>query len=323
MKISVLYVSMILLITPFFAKAQTTLDAIHLNPVDGDTYDYQVFGQGATMGPSGTHQTWDFSDLTIITSRTGSYTTSNLYGANMLYYRFGSYTYSVVDATGIEVQYSSDEQVDYSNGDGEMVLMYPLSYGASYTDSYEGALTDGSGGTKVGTNQITVDGYGTLILPGGQEVNHVLRVHITKNRSDVNTNGIHYNDTIEEYYSWFKMGYHTEVLTMALYTSGYSGLFVDDPTLTIFEKEQSNSLQILGNPFTNSLSLEISSEDPDELSILVYDATGRLIHFENNLALNTGSNRFLLNTHSWEQGIYQVYTQTSKGVSTMSVVKEN
>jgi hypothetical protein len=98
------------------------------------------------------------------------------------------------------------------------LLSFPISYGDTFTDSFERFYFDMSGSDGhwiTGSNSVTADGYGTLIDPGGNTLTDVLRIHSVESVRDSNALfGITYR-TQHNYY-WYDMNQHGYVLRLEM-----------------------------------------------------------------------------------------------------------
>lgn len=180
MKTTLLFITM--LSTAFFLKAQPVFLHNNMAPI-GFSAEISVSGP-VSPGPAGTNQTWDFSNVSLV-----SYGTFEIVDPATTPYAgllLGStnYCYKLSLSSGMTgydyynlLPNSMDKMGQNMNsGGGEIFtdpkidLKFPFNYGDSYFDAF--AKTNGGSGNVTKT----FDAYGTLITPD-QTFHNVVRIH--------------------------------------------------------------------------------------------------------------------------------------------------
>jgi hypothetical protein len=83
-------------------------------------------------------------------------------------------------------------------------------------------------------------------------------------------------------------------------------------TIKLYHQPTENIVSVSPNPFTNNLNISIDAVQKDEASIIVMDATGKLIQ-KLNPAIEQGKNKINLDASNWASGIYFVHVKDSQG----------
>ena len=166
----------------FQLSAQATLNSSCNLPRPGDRLVKQQVDYKAPGG-KGVGVVWDFSDQTPLNDhyelnyRSLDVHSDTLVGTEhrtMYYYHLrGDSLYSL----GYE---NPTTLITYRKP--ETLLVFPFTYGRTFTDYFEGT---GSYCSRLdihvqGKSQVTADASGMLVLPGGDTLRHVLRVHHRK-----------------------------------------------------------------------------------------------------------------------------------------------
>ena len=77
------------------------------------------------------------------------------------------------------------------------------------------------------------------------------------------------------------------------------------------------------NPGQNEVNLDVIMENDDEISIEIYDLSGRLVLSSKNIALLKGYNKLSLETSSLQAGKYIVYLNYNDEIISHSLIIEN
>jgi len=83
--------------------------------------------------------------------------------------------------------------------------------------------------------------------------------------------------------------------------------------ITVGISERANEVSVHPNPFQNNLSINSTEEIRD---IIVYDIRGKIIQ-----QVKPSTNRILIETSAWANGIYHLQVFTDKNVLVSKVVK--
>ncbi|MFI5171086.1 MAG: hypothetical protein ACHQFW_01780, partial [Chitinophagales bacterium] len=134
------------------------------------------------------------------------------------------------------------------------LFKFPMTYNDNYLSEFNGHCDDGifgDIGDFNGYSEATVDGYGTLILPGGI-FEDVLRVKV------VDSLGCNYS--IMSSYWWFKEGYKGPLFRCIVTESGFNeSIFVAEAgaalPLTTIDDQEDNQLIISPNPASCILNI--------------------------------------------------------------------
>jgi hypothetical protein len=173
------------------AHAQPILTAATNTPVPGTGYTLE-HGPYVAPGTAGAGQTWDLSGLAADSSVAVEFVTpaSTPNGAQFT-------TATVAEVNPVVTQYyrTAADGIHFAGSDdGTSVIVhapqgtylpFPCTYGTTWSSPQHATFQyEDSEVTRTGTFSGTVDGYGTLVLPGGTLPN-VLRVHWTHTLQDV------------------------------------------------------------------------------------------------------------------------------------------
>jgi hypothetical protein len=309
------------------AFAQGPIISSDLNPSPGLTY---TDNQTTYMAPgsAGANQTWDFSSLTSSGTMTSNVSAATNNGANMLLDNGSSQSYYSFTSTEQELKevIASGTTITYSNG--EKTLQFPLSYNATYSDTFKANFL--SNGTypavRSGSNTFTVDGYGTLILPN-QTVNDVIRIRFQQDYSDTIDIGYPYilNYT-SDIYIWYKAGFKSPVLSIVNFvgagtTSDY-GFYTNANNVSIDEVKNIEDVKIYGNPFTDLLTFSVEATKPLEIVYQITDMSGQVVYSSINATLHNGSNKFTIPTNNLKSGAYALKIMNGNQAISKILIRE-
>lgn len=269
----------------FFSNAQLTLTAEAHNPNVGDTYEQNINsdpGAGFTEGPAGADVTWDFSNLTTSTTRGVSIQAASnpdFPNADIFYSQVGTYSYFGTTNNAFVYWGIHTDQAVIAYTDGEDQVRFPITYGNSYSDTFEGSYESfGMTFDREGTLDVAADGYGTLITPDAT-YNNALRIQIVRNTTDYQ-NGSPSGSTVDTIYYWYAENINFPVMT---YNRNYSegslvgesvNYLTDDGTLSVTDIE-TKTLEVYPNPVENRLNLNYDKQEIKYIQIL--DLQGRLV----------------------------------------------
>ena len=289
---------------------------------------------------SGTGVTWDFSAitgysgvpskvLTVVAPPLGSpYTTSTkstvIPGFISSYWTSSStdrtsqgFIFNEVTIGDVIIQYTSNE---------EKIMDYPFAVTNTFTDTYVGTLTNAtlaSSGTPCSGNIVsTIDGQGTLILPGAITMTTVLRHKIVETTTaTISMMPVTITRTQYDYYdvnSGLPVFSHVsiDIASLVLNTTINLVLSTVQPTVLAGINENSASnFTVYPNPTQGSLT--VKGDFSSDASLVVLDQAGRTVS-----SLNTLLNGSTIDLSSVEKGIYLVVI-TNNGVKTTKSVSVN
>ncbi|MBL7950582.1 MAG: hypothetical protein JNM62_02580 [Flavobacteriales bacterium] len=177
--------------------AQPTITAGQFTCMPGDVFAFRS-SDAVSPGPSGAAQLWNYSNLESNPPELQPYvdpstsagsvhfpTATVLYEATV---SGGGTFYSASAAEVLDLGYfaSFGSEVLGLCTDPRTVIIYPFTFGSTFTDDYLCTETGNpfSDRVRIGVTTVTADGYGTLALPYGT-FDDCLRLHITTTYTDV------------------------------------------------------------------------------------------------------------------------------------------
>lgn len=316
-----------MVVSSVFANAQTITSS--WVPTVGFSQTHNVVNLSGPIAPgsSGQGQTWNFAGATS----DSSYTETNLAsmdaagGSN---FPLASYATQVSPTSGtafyvgssVALQLIGSYNGDMSgaviaNFDNAMdVMQFPASFSSTFTDPYNANITSPFLNFSInGTNDVLVDGSGSLTTPTGTYPN-VLRVKSINNYQYIGlpplpgtvTNGTTTN------YIWVSPNYPGYILMN--YSIDVQGT-TSDTTITYSENPvgiqnvANQTLQISPNPANEFVTVGFPSGA--ELNrVEVLDLSGRVVAIE---TVNGKSNRLTISTATFTNGLYIVRAVDTKG----------
>lgn len=307
-----------------------TLDISNFTPILGTNYinyytDYQ------TPGLSGSGQVWDLSQLSANDNMLSYFNASSTNYPASAYYA-GSTT--VHDQNTAQLFYSYSDSGVYFHGtsvpDYDLRMIYqtpllmvpfPCSFNNTWTNTYGGHWMGNTLDSihSTGTNILTADGSGTLIMPYGT-VQNVLRLKSVSTQVDDHL-GLGSSNSQVVTYMYYKPGFSEPLIQMSNYVqSGYDGAYqdsvlwwLDGATIGVQEAvAQAIGLDILPNPTKGPASLVFSSTGA-VMSLAVVDATGRTVHRASLKPQALGIGTYPLDLTGLPAGLYTVYLTSADG----------
>lgn len=307
--------------------SQVTINGSDINPQVGDVQvsnniDY------VSPGASGANQTWDFSALTSTGTATFSIISSTTNGANQAYSYSGAVVHynNTSSAQEMKTIEASGTVITYT--DGEKILQFPLSFNANYSDTfYATFITNGYPAVRSGDNTLTVDGYGSLILPG-QTITDVLRVKLEQDYSDnIDIGAPYIIDYETEIYIWYKIGVREPLMSLSSLTSSTGGLteygyYTNITNVGTEEIRGIDEVVVLGNPFQNILNFAITASESKSIQYQIIDVTGANVLLSSENMVSIGTNNFAINTDDLPAGIYGLRILDENNSITKLVIKQ-
>jgi len=313
------------------AFSQTTINGSDVNPSIGESYTSNTCAY-QNPGAAGANQTWDFSNLVSTGTYSYNIAASSLNGSNMAFITSGggsANSHAKIDASGHEQLVIITTNSTFTYSDGEMMKQYPLAYNNTYNDTFKASfVANNIPSTRTGTNTLTVDGYGTLILPG-QTISDVIRYKFEETYIDsLDLGGGNYyeiNYSSENYY-WYKAGNKESILAFSsLIVPGQtveSGFYTALTNVGIYQIDGIDEISILGNPFISDLNFSISTKKDIEIYYELVDLSGSIVYSSNQANLSPGVNTLKLSTENLAKGVYALKIRKGENTMTKLVIKK-
>ena len=337
------YLFITALLLPLLTWAQPVFNATDVLPQQGENYGAQAFdASGIFPGPSGANQSWDFSTLqslgTEVTQVVDPATTphgSDYGDANLAVGEDSSFLYYKGSASAFEFYGLTTNENSAVYTDPEEHLIFPLTYGTSNTDVFNGigrATISGFGQLstfRYGTGQMEADGYGTLILPTGT-YNDVLRVKFVSMQTD--SVSLFFIDSVVNTtitsYQWLKAGTHAPLLSITEISTElqpqpiYRGTYYDH---TVGINMPERTAQLTGfrvSPNVSAISSRISFElnEAGQVNISLVNLLGEVALQHSEGRRQKGSYRETLSLEGLQPGIYFVMATFGEQVVTEKLI---
>ncbi len=293
---------------------------------------------------SGTGVTWDFSAitgfsdvpakvLTVSAPAPGSPFTTSTKSTVIPGFISSFWTSSSSDRTSQGFVFTEatlgDVVIQYGTGANEEKIMdYPFAITSSFTDSYSGTLSNSSltpmGPVPCSGNIVsTIDGQGTLILPGAISMTNVLRHKIVETtNATVFGQDVTITRTQFDYYdvnSGLPVFSHCSMhIVSGTNVNSVINLVLSSvqPSVLVGVNENTaTDFMMYPNPTQGSVTLK--GDFSSDASLVVLDQAGR-----NVSSLNTLTNGSTIDLSNVEKGIYLVVI-TNNGVKTTKSVSVN
>lgn len=305
--------------------AQPTMQYPENAPVIGDISEIQCISpDGLSQLPVGPDVTWDFSQITPLTSGTITAidpTTApdgNLFpSANIaLNMNDSIYTFGLLESIGFfyigAKMMIMNIPITMVYSDSRTFLRYPFTYLDSYTDSYKGiSSVDFTEIRASGESTVLADAWGTLILPIGT-FNNVLRIVTV----DVEVDSIFVNNIFTKetssarfQYIWYAPTstsplFSMEILqsiagtdTTAFYSTTNSGIGDD-------LQDQISQLRVYPNPAERHITITFETSPNAEATISIVSQLGQVVISKTVNAKVGGSVNENIDISTLPSGIY-------------------
>ncbi len=296
-------------------------------------------GNSVEPGPAGSNQTWDFSSANFPATQSGSfddpantsfassYPNADLVGiteedgaTTYIFYNFES---DGVYTAGLEIDGFITLSQPYS--DPRRDLSSPMSYQDSYTDNAVFEST-ALGFTTEGESEyvVEVDGYGTVITPGGTFQN-VLRIHGVENTTltfDIGIGEPIITETVIDSYGWVIDGNPIPVfLTFEQTTDGEpdggNARYLSGFSLFTEEYNNLSGVSLYPVPAENFVNLDMGSNKTGLAVVRIFDIRGTIVkEFTQGIDQLT---RF--DVSDLPSGFYSLNVQTEEGMATKHFTK--
>lgn len=301
---------------PSLANAQTLVAPSFLS---GDSFTMGVTDI-ISAGDPGEDMNWDFSaivtqdsyDIHILPSSPSPYE-DDYPGANWIM-ELPSYSQSVYMNLGpeyFEFFGGVEQGVSYPLADSDRFWPYPFEYGATWNDSMSGTLNvQGTIINRSGTTESTMNGYGSVSMPGGVQLDDVARVEMTREITDSSFTGVNI-------YVIHQIRFHQgDLLAPIVVQTNFQVITELDTTVTnstevlqsyavgqtSIEQPQSE-FGMFPNPARDDVQLVWSSFDASSKTVEVRDITGRVVEEMRSVS---GMSSTTIDVRSWARGGYTV-----------------
>jgi hypothetical protein len=295
---------------------QTSLSSKSNSFKEGDSHDFNIMTAGEE-GQAGENAIWDFTNLKsagkTLTSHmlntSASDKSAQVPEANLILEEYGNHFFFKVNNDGME-QYGVSTGNSLTKFDKPCVkLKFPFKYGDKVAGNYSGSVSSsGSSANISGTYEVVADAYGSLLLPNNITIENAIRVKQTRTFAN--------SDQKEISYRWYASGVRYPILTVIKYVSPQQS-FTSQTALyahtsqtksgnvvnSLEDLNSSVSVEMFPNPYTDQLRINYKLEKESNVSIQVYDITGKLVKtllsLENqekgiqNYTLNSSENGFM------------------------------
>lgn len=312
-------------LAPIGLIAQPTLTASGINPVIGDVLTTHT-AQYVAPGSAGANQTWNLAFTSSgSASSTGVAPSSTPYSSSFptasvafgpttwAYYKTSSTAYQmngVVNSSGTVIAYS----------DLEDMLRFPTAYNSSYTDTWSSTFVQATYTYyRTGTTTVTADAWGTLTTPAGTFSN-VMRVHFVQTYQDSTyiANMPFVTTYQNDEYMWYLNGNHNPIAAVYDLTtqagSFTGGFYMQNVVSGVEEQEIESSLSLFPNPATDHINLTWNVSQAQDVSVCIYDATGKLVKSEQQTQTVEGENVTRIYIGDLPAGVYFATMRTEADI---------
>ena len=291
---------------------------------------------------TGTGITWDFSGITAVTGSTTKVVSvaapdttcypsatkmtkipgfiSNYWASTATERTSHGFIFNDVTLGKIVVKFNVDQ---------ENVVTYPFAFAGVLTDTYSGlcfnnSLTSPQGSSCTGNIEASIDGQGTLILPGHTSILNVIRHKVVETTSTTflyMMQNIPATITRTQYDYYSTTGSNKLPIFSHISVNIVAGIINNTVVLVLssvnpvgasLDKIDENNFSIFPNP-TEGL-MTITGDFSSEASLIVTDQAGRVVS-----SMETLTNGSKIDLTSVEKGIYFVVI-SDKGVKTTKAV---
>ncbi len=341
----------ILLLMSLGMFAQNTLTYRNNSLAAGDSSAYREI-QFVEPGNDGPNQIWDFSkvqysgkSLPSVLQPASNLKTAGVSEYNVLlkdngYDYFMNSNVNMLEERGYV---NTEKKMTLNYSDPVIKMKYPFSYGDQFTDPFTGVAFF-NGDYRIdfsGTNTVTADAYGTLIMPD-MVIKNVLRVKSVKKGLQINKCGTTEINIVK--YFWYAPGFRYPVMNIGIVENRYSGGAPEITKTAYTNTTQHNdgnttagattpgsqvetsdvSVIVFPNPFREKLTYNYFLRKQLPVSIDVYDMSGkysvRLVKNQiQTEGLHTGELDAL--THVLAPGVYYIRFTFDKQVVVNKIVK--
>ncbi|MCW3077894.1 MAG: C-terminal target protein [Bacteroidetes bacterium] len=206
-----------------------------------------------------------------------------------------------------------------------IVAKYPMAFNTNIVDPFSGSFTfSTTSGNAAGTSTVTVDGIGTLNLPGGITLTNVLRVKSMQN-INLTISGFPFASIKQKSYDFYHASQKYPILNINYTSTALTG---QSSTVTASASGNKNYFTVVGikenslvdasisiypNPSTEILYIT-SASSINPINIEIYSQLGQCIYrkgFESKIDVS-----------SFASGIYFLVIKSEKGIARKKFIKE-
>lgn len=305
-----------------------------------DNYNNMKICTYVNPGEGGFNITWDFSELEATKDFEGrvddiglSPKINEFPESDVVLKEFSNQFFFSGDASTLKLHGVAINNKTIKKFDNPFVKMrYPFSYGDSFSGDYSGVYVSGNpNGTIDGTYAVTGDGFGTLVLPNGLEVNDVLRVKTIRTYDRT----INKNKTNVEIitYRWYAENERFPLLV--LIESKANGRVVSNQaafkenvqtkkSVTSIENNAINSnISVFPNPYAEHVNIEYAVKENSKVKIDVYNSVGNKVSNLVNEFQESGQYKveFSAKDQGLATGVYYIKLDINNNISVKKVVE--
>jgi hypothetical protein len=295
----------------------------------------------------GSNQTWDYSTLAGITdpsnpgnARTkdvtvtapNTTTSDSLFIGSLKKYSIGpsiNTFYSSTATQRISQGYMFNESslgnviVNWTGGttpNNEILNDYPFALAGLTTDIFSGTITSSATGTipSSGSSVASLDGTGTLLLPGGNSYANVLRYHLKDSAT-----AVVFGQTVSLVRNWYEYYDYTvsnlpifisidlNVNLSSINSSSTIVLSKIQPTTFVgMSENELTNFKVYPNPVNDILNIEVEGNFDYQISTI------------NGEKLTDGKNNSQINISDLPAGFYLITINTNSGNNTLKFLKK-
>ncbi|MDN3724125.1 T9SS type A sorting domain-containing protein [Aequorivita sp. SDUM287046] len=323
----------------FAALSQPIINLSDLTPSVGDSFTLTT-AAFIEPGQGGANQVWDYSELEDFDSNSMTFQSpENKPGSDLFpnathlsvsddgtIFKYSYYGESRLDRLGI-VMPSDDLQAVYVNPFLE--LQFPFTMNDSFVDDWIFETKIGSNNVtqQTGTSTITVDGYGTLLLPTGNYAD-VLRVkNAIESEIVITLDGIEIfrGPWIENSYTFFKAGIPNPLLSMR--TTIFNGQtirtgdYLSNLVLAISDvNSESAKMNIFPNPANDFVEIAFQTDQYSQVAATLFSMDGQPVHYWGVQNITSGKNKLHFDLPNVSEGIYLLKLNTATETLTEKIV---
>ena len=285
----------------------------------GDSFTMGVTGI-VSAGEPGEDMNWDYGGIVTqdsyginISPSSPSAFEDDYPGANWIM-DIPSYSQSVYMNFGpeyFEFFGGVEQGVSYPLTDSDIFWPYPFEYGATWNDSMSGTLNvQGVIINRSGTTESTNNGFGSLSMPGGAQLDDVTRVEMTREITDSSFTGVNIYVVHQIRF------HHGNLLAPLVIHTNFQVISGLDTTVTnSTEVFQSYSVGLTSiappkeefgmfpNPARDEVQVVWSSFSASSKMVEVRDITGRVVE---EIRSVSGMSSTTIDVSAWARGVYTV-----------------
>jgi hypothetical protein len=323
------------------AMAQTALENYYHTFKPGDEHHF-ILTNKVEEGSAGYDMVWDFSGLKkkselkshmLLTSKAEE--SEQFPEANIVLEEYGNHFYFKMSGNSMKHYgtVTKNSVIRYEKPAVKMV--YPFEYGQAKEGEMAGTLETSRGERKfTGSYSIEVDGYGRLILPGGVEINDVVRLKTVKKKQYEKSS---HTSTIVSY-KWYCQHVRYPLLTIiksvqpnrtyTMKTAYYANAeaIAKSQAEASVDKEKmefSGDIKVYPNPFGKTFKVDYTLADKGDVRITIFDNTGKIMKdlTLKDQAAGAYTQTVTADEDKFVNGIYHVKIQAGNKETKQRVVK--